>query len=67
MNLALINSVLFRAYSKLEICTENYYCLVILKFYEPYLLLTNDYKHSVELFMHSKQITRIQQLQRYSV
>lgn len=38
-----------------------------LKFYEPYLLLTNDYKHSVELFMHSKQITRIQQLQRYSV
>lgn len=39
MNLALINSVLFRAYSKLETCTENYYCLV-LKFHEPYLLLT---------------------------
>lgn len=38
MNLVLINFVLFRVYLKLEICIENYYCLV-LKFYELYLLL----------------------------
>lgn len=53
MNLVLINFVLFRVYLKLEICIENYYCLV-LKFYELYLLLINDYKYFVELFMYSK-------------